>query len=50
MNALVTGQDVPAGAQLLLLSDEIPEAELLVASLQQQEEALIGFMRKPTEV
>ena len=49
LTALVTGQGVPAGAQLPWLPDEISKAESLLACFESHEEALLDWARHRRE-
>ena len=49
LTALVTGQKVPAGAQLQWLPDEVSKAESLLSSFEQHEESLLDSVRLRTD-
>ena len=47
--ALATDQEIPTGAQLPWIPDEISKAELLISSFERHEEVLLYCMRLHAE-
>ena len=45
LTALITGQEVPAGAKFLCLSDKMSKSELFLSCFESHEEALLDCIR-----